>query len=268
MLAKAMKARNIRIASGNVNLTLRKAKTTELAAETIAGVVCNGAVDLYDLCGQDNLCLTLGYIRWDNGAGEVRVLERHDSPERFDSRKNRARLEIKSYNVKEYYCALKQVRCKGDPEITKPSLHPTTLTELDAGARLDAGKLLKDVGATMIAMRDDIQSNGPDSEVYIELIHTDKPLTEDVRFVDEWRSLVPDKAEVQHCTAAPRELDDMWRRWSKKRCVHQVPGGKNYVTLVLSCNDGAIKAGAMISIRSGFGMPPRELPERGFHRVQ
>ena len=67
-----------------------------------------------------------------------------------------ARLEIKSYNAKEYYCALKQVRCKGDPETTKPTLHPTTLTELDAGAQLDAGKLLKDVEATMVAMRDDI----------------------------------------------------------------------------------------------------------------
>ncbi len=87
----------------------------EISGDTISKVQSSGATDRFELTGPDGLRLTLAHVRWRTAEREIRVLARYQSPERFDSLKNRRRLGVDPSTPSERTVALKPVRYKGAP---------------------------------------------------------------------------------------------------------------------------------------------------------
>jgi hypothetical protein len=111
-----------------------------------------GRATVYEVSGPDGVALHVGDISWPNGERSVQVIDRLQSPSRFDRLRHGLRLSVLRRGDLQYV-ELRQARMKDEHW---SNLFVATREELAAGAGADVWSALMDVGAKAVGPREDI----------------------------------------------------------------------------------------------------------------
>jgi hypothetical protein len=127
------------------------AGTEPVDGETPSGSRASGIAHFHGLFGPDGLHLTLRDAHWANGERDIVAVERHQSPERFDTLVGRLRLAVLDRDGG--YIELQQSRLRPGG---RAGLFKARLQDLDGGAGLDVRGALLAAGAESVGTREQL----------------------------------------------------------------------------------------------------------------
>jgi len=109
-----------------------------------------GAATEYRVTGPDGADLVLLDTRWNNRDRDVRVVERNQSPPRYDTVIGRLRISVEHYE-EDLFMELRQARVGPDG---RAQSRVATLQQLDEGAGTSVSGALRDLGARVGTKQD------------------------------------------------------------------------------------------------------------------
>lgn len=124
-----------------------------LEGQTTNREQASGWASIYEVTGPDDLRLECADITWDDCSSpqrDVRTLERHGSPQRFDRLCHGLRLAVHPAGSL-HFVELRQARMKSDDW---SNLYYATPEELDDGAATKVARTLRAVGAHEVGTRE------------------------------------------------------------------------------------------------------------------
>lgn len=130
---------------------LTRGNDEAISGQTTGREDADGLARTWWLRSGDEILLCLADVAWENGARDVRVLDRGHSPQRYDRLVQGVRLGVQSHGD-DRVCELplRQNRIKpGDWS----NLYKASLAELSTGAGLDVREALLDAGALEVGTR-------------------------------------------------------------------------------------------------------------------
>ena len=116
-----------------------------------------GSAAVYAVTGSGGLHLTVADVRWPDGARDVRAIDRHQSPPRFDRLLHGGRLAVDRHPPDLLRIDLRQLRMK---DALWSNLKQATVPELSAGAGGSIVQLLRRFGAAAIGTRGELLGDG------------------------------------------------------------------------------------------------------------
>ena len=127
-------------------------RTVPVEGETPEGLASVGRGRLYEIDDGAGLRLTVRDTSWQNGERDVVAVERHRSPQRFDTLVERLRLPV-TQRGEDLYAELRQVRLKPNG---RGNLFAASETELSDGAGVPVARELLRHGALLVGTREEL----------------------------------------------------------------------------------------------------------------
>lgn len=135
---------------GNFHVRLTE-EAVRVSDRTPAGELCDGRADVYEVRGRGQQRFTAQDITWANGERDVRIVDRHASPKKFDDVIGRLRLSVEQTDDGQLRVDLR-VPIKRHSN-RRATLHQTTEGELRTGSGIDLRKVLRQHGCRQVGTR-------------------------------------------------------------------------------------------------------------------